>query len=101
VEVRWMPGHEQSGRPANWSEDADGLWCLACRREGAAKAALSEAPEDMSVQERARLRAAALVEFEVQRHPGRPNTEIARAVRSSVVAVQKARERLGIPAAPA
>jgi hypothetical protein len=100
VEVRWASGHEDRGLPANWTKEHQGPACLACRRELAADAAVSETP-DLNVQERARLRSFALLEFEVQRDPDRSNAQIAGAVHTSVVAVQKARERLGIVAAPA
>jgi hypothetical protein len=61
----------------------------------AAEASLKDAPEDMPNQRRAQLRAGALVEFEIKRDPDRSNGEIARSIRSSQQAVQKARERLG------
>jgi hypothetical protein len=99
VEVRWMSGHEHRGLPANWSEGHQGPACLFCRRELAADAAVSESPAELSIQERARLRSAALIEFEVTRDPERSNAEIAHAVHTSVVAVQKARQRLGAPSA--
>jgi hypothetical protein len=101
VEVRWMNGHEGQGLPANWAEENGGPVCLACRRELAADAAVSGAEAELSVQERARLRSFALLEFEVTRDPDRSNAQIAGAVHTSVVAVQKARERLGFTIAPA
>jgi hypothetical protein len=54
----------------------------------------------LSLKERARLRSTTIVEFEVRRTPDRTNTQIANAVHSSVVAVQKARERLDAASAP-
>jgi len=99
VEVRWMNGHKGRGLPANWAEENGGAVCLACRRDLAADAALSGTSPELSVQERARLRSFALLEFEVTRDPNRSNAQIASAVHTSVVAVQKARERLGIAAA--
>jgi hypothetical protein len=54
---------------------------------------------DLSIQQRARLRSSAIIEFEVRRDPGRSDAKIANAVHTSVVAVQKARERLGAHAA--
>jgi hypothetical protein len=100
VEVHWVGGHENHGLPANWAEERGGLVCLACRRELAADAAVGTS-SDLSVQERARLRSFALLEFEVTRDPNRSNAQIASAVHTSVVAVQKARDRLGPSAAPA
>jgi hypothetical protein len=94
VTASWMPGHEQAGLPPGWS-NADGtVSCLACRRELAAEAGLSAAPADASVQDRAQLQKHARIEFEISRDPERTDGEIARAVRSSVPAVQRARERL-------
>jgi hypothetical protein len=101
VEVRWMNGHEGNGLPANWTEENRGPACLACRRALAAESAVDDNSSDLSTQERARLRSYALLEFEVTRDPDRSNAQIAGAVHTSVVAVQKARERLGVAAAPA
>jgi hypothetical protein len=101
VEVRWMSGHDDRGLPANWVEQKGGAVCLACRRQLAADAAVVGASSDLSVQERARRRSHALLEFEVKRDPSRSNAQIASAVHTSVVAVQKARERLGAIVAPA
>jgi hypothetical protein len=99
--VHWVSGHEKNhGLPANWAEERGGPVCLACRRELAADAAV-DTSSDLSVQERARLRSFAVLEFEVTRDPDRSNAQIASAVHTSVVAVQKARERLGVSAAPA
>ena len=101
VEVHWVGDHENHGLPANWAEEREGPVCLACRRELAADAAVDGTSSDVSVQERARLRSFALLEFEVTRDPNRSNAQIASAVHTSVVAVQKARDRLGASAAPA
>jgi hypothetical protein len=100
VTVRWMAGHERIERPPEWSEEGGEAYCLACRRERAAEVGLSNAPEETSAQRRAQIRAAALVDFEVTRNPSRRDGEIARAARSSVSAVSKARERLGLGAPP-
>lgn len=89
-----MPGVEQAGPPANWERQNGGVHCLACRRELAADAGLDNAPDDASVQRRQQLKSEARIEFEVKRNPDEGNAVIARACRSSVAAVQKARERL-------
>jgi hypothetical protein len=75
-------------------EDEGLLFCLSCQRGRAAEAAAEAAPADTSTERRAQLRAWAVVEFEIERDPHRTNGEIARAVRSSVPAVLKARRRL-------
>jgi hypothetical protein len=90
-------GGEKVGLPASWTTDEDGTFCLLCRRERAAQAALDAAPEG-NLEARAKLRRAALVEFEIRRRPGHGNGEIAKACRSSVAAVVAARKRLKIPA---
>ena len=90
-------GGEKVELPDSWTSDGDGTYCLICRRERAAQAALDAAPEG-TLEDRAKLRRAALVEFEVRRRPNHGNGEIAKACRSSVAAVVAARKRLKIPA---
>lgn len=89
-----MPGFEHLERPSAWVEDSGEIYCLACRRELAAKAGADAAPSGTTRQLRAQLRAAALIEFEILRDPKRSNGEIARVIGTSVPAVVKARERL-------
>jgi hypothetical protein len=91
-------GGEKVELPTSWAADPDGTFCLLCRRDRAAQAALEAAPEDCGREDRAKLRRAALVEFEVRRRPGHGNGEIAKACRSSVAAVVAARKRLKLPA---
>ncbi|HEY6729566.1 MAG TPA: hypothetical protein VI039_00910 [Solirubrobacterales bacterium] len=90
-------GGEQVELPESWAASEDGTFCLLCRRERAAQAALDAVPEG-TLEDRAKLRRAALVEFEVRRRPNNGNGEIAKACRSSVAAVVAARKRLKIPA---
>jgi hypothetical protein len=97
VSVR-RAGGEQVELPESWAADKDGTFCLLCRRDRAAQAALAAAPEDYGREDRAKLRRTALVEFEVRRRPGHGNGEIAKACRSSVAAVVAARKRLKLPA---
>ncbi len=87
--------------PDTWARSGEGLFCLVCRRERAAEAALDAAPSDSPVAERAKLRRAALIEFEVSRTPDHPDGIIARACRTSVSAVSRARRRLELPDPPA
>ncbi|HEU4706950.1 MAG TPA: hypothetical protein VFS64_07175 [Solirubrobacterales bacterium] len=91
-------GGEKVELPKSWDNTEEGTFCLLCRRERAAQAALESAPEDSGLEDRAKLRRAALVEFEVRRRPNHGNGEIAKACRSSVAAVIAARKRLKIPA---
>jgi hypothetical protein len=96
VTVRHLGG-DKVELPDSWADSSEGTYCLLCRRERAAQAALEAAPEG-SREDRAKLRRAALVEFEVRRRPGHGNGEIAKACRSSVAAVVAARKRLKLPA---
>ena len=95
VKIKWMPGYERKGGPpAGWTRRGDKAHCLQCRRAIAAEAANETAPEGATREERAKLRAQALIEFEIRRDPDRPNGEIAKVVRCSVPAVMKARHRI-------
>lgn len=91
-------GGERVALPATWERSAEGTYCLICRRERAAQAALDTAPENSPLAERAKLRRAALIEFEVSRRPDHGDGAIAKACRSSVSAVAAARRRLELPA---
>jgi hypothetical protein len=86
--------------PATWASSDAGRFCLLCRRDLAADAAIDSAPADSSVALRAQLRRAAVIEFEVRRSPDRTDRRIAEACRSSAAAVAKVRDRLNLPAAP-
>jgi hypothetical protein len=91
---------QRTALPAAWASSDAGRFCLRCRRDLAADAAVDSAPADSPVAVRSKLRRAALIEFEVRRSPDRADRRIAEACRSSVAAVAKARERLHLPAAP-
>ncbi|HEX3324837.1 MAG TPA: hypothetical protein VHR65_06905 [Solirubrobacterales bacterium] len=86
--------------PGSWDNSAEGLFCLVCRRQRAADAALAGAPSDSPVGARAKLRRAALIEFEVSRTPDHADGVIARACRTSVSAVTRARRNLQLPDPP-
>ena len=92
VETSWIGKPGRDKLPVNWIETSGGPACLHCRRELAADAAVSGA--DLNLQGRARLRHSTIVEFEVRRAPDRTNSQIANAIHTSVVAVQKARDRI-------
>jgi hypothetical protein len=85
---------KRTALPDSWASSAEGAFCLGCRRERAAEAALDSAPSDSAFDARSRLRRAALIEFEVRRTPEQANNAIARACHSSVAAVAKVRESL-------
>ena len=90
----WVNGLERGSAPPNWARERDGShYCLACRRERAIEKALADAGE-IGTEARAKLRSAAVVEFEIRRDPERTEGEIAKAARTSIAAVRKARQRL-------
>jgi len=90
----WPHGLERGKLPPNWVRDDDGRdYCLACQRERAVDKALEEAGQ-VGIEGRAKLRSAAVVEFEIKRDPERTEGEIANAASTSVLAVRKARQRL-------
>lgn len=86
--------------PESWDRCAEGDFCLGCRRRRVAEAAVDSAPEDSNRDARAKLRRAALLEFEMRRDPDRTNGSIAKACRASIAAVAAARQRLDAPAPP-
>jgi hypothetical protein len=86
--------------PESWDSCAEGTFCLGCRRRRVGEAAVESAPEDSSRDNRAKLRRAALLEFEVRRDPDRTNGSIAKACRASIAAVAAARQKLDAPAPP-
>lgn len=81
--------------PDSWVTSADGLFCLTCRRERAAEAALDAAPAECSNEIRAKVRRSGLLEFEVRRAPDRPDNAIAKACHTSASAVAAARNVVG------
>jgi len=96
VTTSWMNGIERPALPANWVEEDGAAYCLACRRELAGEAGLAALPEDAPIADRQKVNAAARIDFEVRRDPARANGKIAQACRTSIPAVRKSRERLGL-----
>jgi hypothetical protein len=96
VTVSWMAEVERPELPATWSREDGGLYCLVCRREMAGEAGLEAAPEDATASERQKLESQARIEFEIKRKPDRQDNRIANSCHTSVVAVRKARARLGL-----
>jgi hypothetical protein len=89
----WTNGLEEGTAPPHWDSAGGKHYCLACRRERAIDAALEDAG-DIGIEARAKVRSAAVVEFEILRDPDRTEGEIARAARTSIGAVRKARKAL-------
>lgn len=94
VSVSRMDG-ESVPLPDSWTTASDGRFCLTCRRERAAEAALDGAPDDCSNDARAKLRRSGLLEFEVRRAPDRADNAIAKACHTSASAVARARDVVG------
>jgi hypothetical protein len=87
----WTNGLDETA-PPNWVREPGGRhYCLVCRRERAVEAALEDAG-DVGIEARAKLRSAAIVQFEIDRDPERTEGEIAQAARTSIGAVRKARQ---------
>jgi hypothetical protein len=91
VVSRWTEGLG-AATPPNWDKVNGLYYCLVCRRERAIDAAIERAG-DVSTADRAKLRSAAVVDFELARDPDRTEGEIAKAARASIGAVRKARKR--------
>jgi hypothetical protein len=100
VTVSWMAGHERPKLPESWSEKNGVMHCLGCQRELAGEAGLASLPEDAPAADRQRTSAHARLDFEVKRDPDRPDNRIAKSCHTSIIAVRKARERLGLPPGP-
>jgi hypothetical protein len=82
--------------PDAWAVSAEGAFCLGCRRERAADAALEAAPAGSDRTARAKLRRDGMIEFEVRRTPELTDGAIARTCRSSAAAVAAARRRVDL-----
>jgi hypothetical protein len=87
----WVNGLEEGTAPPHWVREGGQHYCLACRRERAVEAAIADAG-DVGIEARAKLRSAAVVRFEIDRDPERTEGEIAKAARTSIGAVRKARK---------
>jgi hypothetical protein len=92
--LSFAPEVERPRLPATWARQDGVLYCLSCRREMAGEEGIEGLDEDVPQEKRIRMRAQARLAFEIGRDPGRPDNEIAKACRTSTVAVRKARARL-------
>lgn len=95
VTASWMPGHAAPDLPKGWVVENSEMFCLNCRRERAAEAV--EREDGVPAAELTKLRSQAKIEFEIRRDPTLPDNRIARACRTSTMAVRKARARIGVP----
>jgi len=85
---------ESTPLPGSWVSSAEGDFCLTCRRQRAAEAALDAAPSDSDRDTRVRLRRTGLIEFEMRRAPELSDGSIAKACRTSTSVVAATRQRL-------
>jgi hypothetical protein len=94
--VSWMPDTERPTLPATWIKEHGELYCLACRRDRAAEAGLEGMAENASAEKRQQAQSRARVEFELMRKPDRQDNRVAKSCHTSIIAVRKARVRLGL-----
>ena len=98
VTASWMPGTDRPDLPVGWVLEDGEAFCLGCRRERAAEAI--DIDEEIPAAERTKMRSHARIEFEIRREPDLPDNRIAKACRTSTMAVRKARQRIGVPPPP-
>jgi hypothetical protein len=98
--LSWTADAENPELPSTWTHEDDGFYCLACRRDRAGDASVDDLPGDAPLAIRQRTRFQGRIDFEIQRDPDRPDNRIAKACRTSTLAVRKARTRLGLPRPP-
>ena len=94
--VSFAPEVERPRLPTTWAREDGLLYCLSCRRDMAGEAGLEGIDEDTPNDKRLQIRSQAQIAFEIGRDPERPDNQIAKACRTSTVAVRKARARLGL-----
>jgi hypothetical protein len=77
--------------PETWTRPDGQSFCLSCSRARAGEAAIDLAPDTISIEDRARVRRTALIEFEIGRMPEAGDSAIASACRTSKGAVATVR----------
>ena len=87
--------------PETWARSGDGTFCLNCRRSRAADAAEEELADETKIEDRAKIRRQALIDFELERTPDLTDRTIARACRTSAATIAAARRRLNMADGPA
>ena len=90
-----MPGRDRPGPPSGWIEQNGATYCLGCSRELAGEAGAARVP-DGSLDDQRQASAESRIEFEIKRAPDQGDTRVARSCRTSVLAVRRVRERLGV-----
>jgi hypothetical protein len=100
VTASWAAGTDRPDLPLNWIAAGDEVFCLGCRRELAAEEGIAGLDDDVSLDDRRKLRSHARIEFEISREPDRADNRIAKVCHTSIVSVRKARERMGMRKRP-
>jgi len=85
---------EPSTLPTSWTHAEQKIFCLTCSRARAGEAAMESASDDRSREDLVRIRRTALIEFEIGRDPEAPNGAIAKACRTSSMAVATIRDTM-------
>jgi hypothetical protein len=98
--LTFAPEVKRPRLPTTWAREDGLLYCLSCRREMAGEAGVEGLDDDTPNDKRLQIRSQARIAFEINRDPERPDNQIAKACRTSTVAVRKARARLGVAAPP-
>jgi hypothetical protein len=98
--LSFAPGVKRPRLPTTWAKQGGHLYCLACRRDLAGEAGLVGIDENTPNEKRLQIRSQARIAFEINRDPERPDNQIAKACRTSTVAVRKARARIGLEPQP-
>jgi hypothetical protein len=98
--VSFAPDVKRPRLPTTWAREDGLLYCLACRRDMAGEAGLEGVDEEVPSGKRLQIRSQARIAFEINRDPKSPDSQIAKACRTSTMAVRKARVRLGLPSGP-
>jgi hypothetical protein len=88
---------ESIALPDTWTHPDGDCFCLSCSRARAGEAAIDLVAESTSLEDRARVRRTALIEFEIDRMPEATDRAIANACRTSSGAVSAVRGRLSPP----
>jgi hypothetical protein len=94
--LSFAPEVKRPRLPSTWAKQDGHLYCLACRRDIAGEAGLEGIDEHTPNEKRLQIRSQARIAFEISRDPKRPDNQIAKACRTSTVAVRKARARLDL-----
>jgi hypothetical protein len=87
--------------PDTWTRPDGECFCLACSRARAGEAAIDLVADTISLEDRARVRRTALIEFEIDRMPAATDRAIANACRTSSGAVSAVRGANSPATAPA